>query len=92
MRKTLFILLLLLMQTSFIMVFAQSKPNTGDIISGIVSDNEGPMMMVNVAERDSNNRIVAHCITDMDGSFSFRLVNPDHTRKHNLLEEAVLTI
>lgn len=78
MRKTLFILLLLLMQTSFIMVLAQSKPNTGDIISGIVSDNEGPMMMVNVAERDSNNRIMAHCLTDIGGNFSFRLVNPDH--------------
>ena len=78
MKKTLFLLPVLLMQTSFIMVFAQSKPKAGDIISGIVSDNEGPMMMVNVAERDSNNRIMAHCLTDIGGNFSFRLVNPDH--------------
>ena len=78
MKKTLFLLSVLLMQTSFIMVFAQGKPQAGDTISGIVSDNEGPMMMVNVAERDSNNRIMAHCLTDIGGNFSFRLVNPDH--------------
>ena len=78
MKKTLFLLSVLLMQTSFIMVFDQGKPQAGDTISGIVSDNEGPMMMVNVAERDSNNRIMAHCLTDIGGNFSFRLVNPDH--------------
>ena len=79
MRKTLFVLLLLLMQTSAIMLFAQSKPKVGEIISGIVSDSYGPMMMVNVAERDSMNRIAAHSLTDMDGSFSFRLVDPKHS-------------
>ena len=78
MKKTLFLLSVLLLQTSFIMVLAQGKPQAGDTISGIVSDNEGPMMMVNVAERDSNNRIMAHCLTDIGGNFSFRLVNPDH--------------
>ena len=72
------VLLAVLLQAASVSLVAQSKPKAGDIISGIVSDNDGPMMMVNVAERDSTNRIVAHCITDMDGSFSFRLVNPDH--------------
>ena len=48
----------------------------GDIISGVIEDNEGPMMMVNVTERDAADRIVAHSITDMEGNFSFRLVNP----------------
>lgn len=79
MRKTLFILLLLLMQTSAIMLFAQSKPKVGEIISGIVSDSDGPMIWVNVVERDSMNRIVAHCVTDMDGIFSFRLVDPKNS-------------
>ena len=78
MKKILFLLSVLLMQTSTIIMFAQSKPKVGEIISGIVSDSDGPMMMVNVVERDSNNRIVAHSITDLDGCFSFRLVNPDH--------------
>ena len=48
----------------------------GDIISGVIQDAEGPMMMVNVTERDAADRIVAHAITDMEGNFSFRLVNP----------------
>ena len=48
----------------------------GDVISGVIEDNEGPMMMVNVTERDAADRIVAHSITDMEGNFSFRLVNP----------------
>ena len=79
MRKILFLVSLLLMQTAFITVFAQSKPKAGDIISGIVADSEGPMMMVNVTERDSADRIVAHTITDIDGSFSFRLVDLEHS-------------
>ena len=54
----------------------QDSIKAGDIISGTVTDREGPMMMVNITERDSKNRIVAHSITDMEGNFSFRLVNP----------------
>ena len=52
------------------------EPKAGDIIYGKVQDAEGPMMMVNVTERDASDRIVAHGITDMDGNFSFKLVNP----------------
>ena len=48
----------------------------GDIISGVVEDNEGPMMMVNVVEKDEADRIVSYAITDMEGNFSFRLGNP----------------
>lgn len=65
--------LMLLIQASAVTVFAQKA---GDIITGVVSDNEGPMMMVNVTERDQDDRIVAHAITDMDGVFAFKLVNP----------------
>ncbi|MBO4560425.1 MAG: hypothetical protein J5705_00460 [Bacteroidaceae bacterium] len=57
-------------------VVAQDVIKAGDIISGRVSDNGGPMMLVNVTERDSLNRIVAHSVTDVEGKFSFRLVNP----------------
>ena len=52
------------------------QPKAGDIIFGIVRDAEGPMMMVNVTERDASDRIVAHCVTDIEGNFSFKLVNP----------------
>lgn len=55
-----------------------SAQKAGDVISGIISCDEGPMMMVNVTERDSLDRIVAHAITDIEGKFSFRLVNPEN--------------
>ena len=76
MKKRL-VLLAFLLQVAAVSLFAQSKPHAGDTISGIVCDSLGPMMMVNVTERDTSDRIVAHDITDMDGYFSFRLVNPD---------------
>ena len=56
--------LMLAIQASAVTVFAQKA---GDIITGVVCDNEGPMMMVNVTERDQDDRIVAHAITDKDG-------------------------
>lgn len=65
--------LMLAIQASAVTVFAQKA---GDIITGVVCDNEGPMMMVNVTERDQDDRIVAHAITDKDGVFAFKLVNP----------------
>lgn len=65
--------LLLLVQVTATTVFAQ---RAGDIITGVVFENAGPMIMVNVTERDSADRIVAHTITDMEGKFSFKLVNP----------------
>ena len=54
----------------------QDSIKAGDIISGTVTDSEGPMMMVNITERDSKNRIVAHSVTDLEGKFALRLVNP----------------
>jgi len=44
-------------------------------ITGNVSDDIEPLMMVNVVERDANNRIVAHAQTDMNGDFSMVVVN-----------------
>ena len=64
---------LLFIQTVVTTVSAQKA---GDIITGVVNDDEGPMMWVNVTERDQDDRIVAHAITDMDGVFAFKLVNP----------------
>lgn len=66
-----------LLQVAAVSLFAQSKPHAGDTISGIVCDSLGPMMMVNVTERDSSDLVVAHSVTDFWGYFSFRLVNPD---------------
>ena len=77
MKKFLFFLSLLFMQTSAIMLFAQSKPKADDIISGIVISDGGGMSMVTVTERDSIERIVAHAVTDFEGKFSFKLVDPN---------------
>ena len=52
---------------------------TGELISGVVSDSSGPLFGVNVLETDAAGRIVANSVTDINGSFSFRLVNSaDH--------------
>lgn len=59
-------------------VVSGGKPSAGDIITGIVRDKEGPMIMVNITERDGEERIVAHCISDLEGNFDFKLVDPDH--------------
>ena len=48
----------------------------GQIITGTVSDNFGPVMLANVVELDKANRIVAATQTDINGNFSFKLVDP----------------
>lgn len=53
-----------------------SAQKAGDVISGVISDSQGPLMMVNVIEVDDVNRINASAITDINGEFSFRLVDP----------------
>ena len=59
-------------------VVTQDTIKAGDIISGTVTNGEEPLQLVNVTERDSNYRIVAHAVTDIEGKFSMRLVNPAH--------------
>ena len=58
--------------------FAQAP---GTMISGTVADDIEPLMMVNVVEVDEANRIVAHGVTDINGNFSFRIVDPKHRLK-----------
>ena len=70
--------LLLLTVVSAISAFAQGKPNAGDIIYGTVTDSIGPVAGAIVIERNANERIMAQTKTDINGNFSFRLVNPDN--------------
>lgn len=56
-----------------------SAQKAGEMISGRITDDKGPLMYANVCERDSLNWIVAHSVTDIEGKFSFRLVNPENT-------------
>ena len=58
-----------------------SAQKAGDMISGVVTDKDGPLVLVNVTQRDSLDRIVAQSITDREGKFTFPLVNPGNTIK-----------
>ena len=51
----------------------------GDMITGCVTDEKNmPVMMVNIFEKDEFGRIVAHAVSDLNGDFAFKLVNPQH--------------
>ena len=68
--KHLFLLVLFCFVSSS--VFAQKSAR----ISGtITSDAEGPLIMVNVTERDNSNRIIEACVTDFEGNFSMVIKN-----------------
>lgn len=60
----------------FNFLIAANAQQAGDIISGTVTDEMGPVMMANVVEIDGAKRIVASAVTDMNGNFSFKLKNP----------------
>lgn len=60
----------------FNFLIAANAQQAGDIISGTVNDEMGPVMMANVVEIDAAKRIVASAVTDMNGNFSFKLKNP----------------
>ena len=68
--------LLLLSQIVFVPIFAQPKLESGVVITGKVYDSNGPLMQVMVTENDENDSIVASTTTDVNGYFSFLLVNP----------------
>ena len=68
--KHLFLLVLFCSLSS--VAFAQK----GTRISGtITSDAEGPLIMVNITERDNSNRIIEACVTDFEGNFSMVVKN-----------------
>ena len=69
---------LLLLAVAAAPVFAQDMPKAGDIIYGTVTDSIGPVAGAIVIERNANERIMAQTKTDLNGNFSFRLVNPDN--------------
>lgn len=67
-----------------VFVFIGTKANAqtaGTMIHGTVSDSYDVLMGCNVVEIDKNNRIVAHAITDINGNFSFKIVNPKNMLK-----------
>lgn len=59
-------------------VFAQDKPEKGDLIYGRVIGSDGPLAGIHVTEKNGWDRIMAEGVTDANGEFSFRLSNPDN--------------
>ena len=54
-------------------VISQMMMAQGKRILGTVSDQDGPILMANVVERDANNRIVSATQTDINGNFSMEI-------------------
>lgn len=60
----------------FLLGITTVKAQSGHIVSGTVSDTEGPMIMVNIVERDNEDRIIEATYSDMNGNYSIRVKNP----------------
>ena len=71
-------------------VISGNKPGTGALIRGVVTNEDGPIQKANVTERDTNNRIMAQAISDIEGNFALRLVNPDNKLEFNAPDHTVM--
>ena len=82
MKKHLVLLSALLLQAAAVSVFAQDKPKAGDVIRGIVRNSDGPMAGVHIEEIDFydeyHDSVCSKAVTDENGEFSLRLVNPEN--------------
>ena len=59
-------------------VISGVRPQAGDTINGWVHDSDGPLSFTNVVERDSKDRIVSHAVTDSEGHFTLKVVDPQN--------------
>lgn len=50
--------------------------SAGDVISGVVEDEFGPLAMAHVVEINKDGRVMASGVTDINGNFSFAIRNP----------------
>ena len=82
MKKIFAFLLLVSCQLSIVNVMAQTA---GTMIHGVVQDEIETLMGCNVLEIDASNRIVAATTTDINGNFSFRIVDPKHKLKFSFV-------
>ena len=82
MKKHLVLLSALLLQAAAVSVFAQDKPQAGDVIRGLVRDSEGPLAGVTVSEisytENGNEKVITKTVTDEKGEFSFSVVDPEN--------------
>ena len=56
--------------TVFCFIASAATLSAQQRISGQVSDEMGPLMMVNVVEVDKDGRFINHATTDFDGNFT----------------------
>ena len=77
-RNILMALTLFIAQGTFSIISAQTA---GTMIHGVVQDDFDVLIGANVLEIDNSNRIVAATLTDVNGNFSFRIVDPKHKIK-----------
>ncbi|MBO7102320.1 MAG: SusC/RagA family TonB-linked outer membrane protein, partial [Bacteroidaceae bacterium] len=82
-------LLITLLTGGCVNAFAQTA---GTMIQGTVEDDIEPLMMANVVEIDEQQRIVAHAVTDINGNFSFKIVNPKHRLRISYIGYVTQTI
>ena len=69
---------LLLIEAVAVSVSAQQqKPKVGDFISGVVYDDDGPVMCATIIERKKDWGDAVFCQADAQGRFSFPVVDPD---------------
>ena len=82
MKKLLVLMSALLLQAAAVSVFAQDKAKAGDVIRGIVRNSDGPMAGVHIEEIDFydeyHDSVCSKAVTDENGEFSLRLVNPEN--------------
>ena len=51
----------------------------GQVLTGQVTDEKGePLQTANVTEQDEDGKIYAHAVTDVNGNFAIKIVNPEH--------------
>jgi len=51
----------------------------GQVLTGQVTDEKGePCQTANVTEQDEDGRIYANAVTDANGNFAIKIVNPEH--------------
>lgn len=82
MKKHIVILSALLLQAAAVSIFAQDKPKAGDMIRGIVRNTDGPLAGVHIDEivfyDEYHDSVCSKAVTDENGEFSLRLVNPEN--------------
>ena len=56
-----------------------SDVKPGQVLTGVVKNKKGePIEKANVTEKDEEGRIYANAVTDINGNFAIKIVNPEH--------------